>query len=310
LKQEEIDSENIHSSSEVQKSQELDAIADNSIDTDLDAAVVLAVRMAAILLNHARRSTVKEHNQPSHLKIAHISGLCGNASDVTPLQLGRCVTRAQDCDQNSGISPSSMKGKPTFDTESHFTLDYVYQCLVSSWSLTENEQREVLSLDDFHRLAAIAARNAVGVSTQSPFSSYYNALLRTIGGRGSVEQHETLKSQVAQALGSHEGQLNRGMDRSVQEKVAAQIVGIFPLMSRINHSCSPNAEIRSGEYVDCHIDVVAVRDIYKKEEITISYIPYGRGVGQKTCARRRRELQSKYLFFCNCEKCHIAGSEC
>ena len=73
----------------------------------------------------------------------------------------------------------------------------------------------------------------------------------------------------------------------------------------MNHCCDPCAEIRSQEYVDCNIDVVAKRDIKAGEEITISYINLGSSPSNSIVARnrRRRDLESKYLFHCRCSKC-------
>jgi len=80
-------------------------------------------------------------------------------------------------------------------------------------------------------------------------------------------------------------------------------VALFPLTARINHSCRPNAQIRGQEFVDCRIDLVALDDVQKGEEITISYVATGFGVGRKRKHQRRRELAAKYLFHCNCAEC-------
>jgi hypothetical protein len=76
------------------------------------------------------------------------------------------------------------------------------------------------------------------------------------------------------------------------------IVGLFTLIARINHSCDPNAEVRSQEYTDCHVDLVAKRPIEPGEEITISYIRESTAK-----VKRLRALESKYLFACDCSKC-------
>ena len=145
-----------------------------------------------------------------------------------------------------------------------------------------------------------AARNGFGILTQSPFKSYYAALLRSAGGRGS-DKHEALKEQVARALGSETGQLERGMDRKIEEVVAVEIAAIFPLTARINHACQPNAQVRSQEFVDCHMDLVALKDIEEGEEITISYILTRDGARHRRS--RQRELEAKYLFTCDCALC-------
>jgi hypothetical protein len=197
------------------------------------------------------------------------------------------------------------------------------------------EDRHVLSLEFFHRLAAISARNGFAVTPQSSFRAYHAALLRAAGGRGT-DCHNEIMRQVAMALGSKDGALSRDMDRQVEEKVryiekplhsldvcllyisptivhlftlyiqcTVQVVALFSLTARINHSCDPCAEVRNQEFVDCHIDLVAKRDILYGEETTISYINIGRMAGKVATDRHRRmrELQAKYLFTCDCVRC-------
>jgi len=239
--------------------------------TDVQPAVALASRMFCSAALH-----YQIHGSLTH---TCFEGLCGKASDVTPLELGVI-----------GDYFNRL-----------YSLEPVYNHLIELLSLNEKE-KAVLSLNYFHELAAKAARNGFGIRTQSPFKAYYSSLLRQSGGRGSP-QHVKWMAQVAKALGSNSGQLERGMDRSIEEKVAPEIVALFCLTARINHSCDPNAEVRSQEFVDKYIDVVARRDIQAGEELTISYIGVGAGVGKKSTSRRRRQLQAKYLFSCDCELC-------
>lgn len=92
------------------------------------------------------------------------------------------------------------------------------------------------------------------------------------------------------------------------EKCVVQICGIFTLTAFINHSCDPLAEIRGGEYSDSRIDLVAKRTIQKGEEISISYINLMETDSSPTVVarnRRRKHLESKYLFKCNCNRCII-----
>jgi len=73
----------------------------------------------------------------------------------------------------------------------------------------------------------------------------------------------------------------------------------------MNHSCEPSAEVQSQVFVDNHIDVIALRDIAPGEEITISYINLGKNAGRIATDRvkRMRQLQSRYLFLCDCSLC-------
>lgn len=255
----------------------------NDEEENADAVVVqpaipLAIRMFATLLHQYRTVGAKE---------SLLDGLCGEASDVTALELG---VLSVDVENNRADC---------------YSLEPVYTHLLQIWCVSLEEQKK-FSLEFFMTLTANAARNGFGIRTQSPFKPYYAALLRTcVGGRGS-DQHEELKGRVARALGSEDGNLERGMDRKVEAKVCPEIVALYPLTARINHACgsAAKAEVRSQEFVDHHIDVVALRDIECGDEITISYIHSGR----KSGVRRRRELLAKYLFHCDCQSCRTGSS--
>jgi SET domain-containing protein len=92
------------------------------------------------------------------------------------------------------------------------------------------------------------------------------------------------------------------MDATIDRRVAPQLAAIFPLTARINHACSPNynAEVRSGQFVNYNIDVVATHNIQAGEEILISYIE---GSHRKTRHKRQLELNARYLFNCKCYSC-------
>ena len=205
-----------------------------------------------------------------------LDGFCGDATDLDALELGNYDT---------------VKGC--------YSLNLLYGRLLDILSLSPIEQ-QTLSLEFLHKIASQAARNGFGILTQSPFKTYYASLVRKSTTRDSKEHQANMK-QVAQALGRES--LHRGMDRDIESKVAPEICAVFPLTARCNHSCEPNAQVRSQEFVDAHIDVVALRDLHPGEELLISYIPAGAGVGKRSTFQRRRELQAKYLFYCDCVCC-------
>lgn len=79
-------------------------------------------------------------------------------------------------------------------------------------------------------------------------------------------------------------------------------VGVFPLLSYLNHSCSANAVV-SFDYSFEHggsmaASVRAVREIAVDEAVTISYIDSGLG----RCDRQKI-LQQQYFFSCSCKRC-------
>ena len=72
--------------------------------------------------------------------------------------------------------------------------------------------------------------------------------------------------------------------------------GVYPLVSSLNHSCSPNCEVA---YInDSKVLVLVKRKIAPGEELTISYVDT-----ELTQSQRREELQEVYGFTCKCEKC-------
>lgn len=235
-----------------------------------DPVMALTMKMYAYSLQCYRTQGTLDHSM--------LRGLCGDAADVPALELG------------------------DWDAETHrYSLARLQGGLVTAYDMSPREASR-LSLDYLHQCASMAARNGVGLVTQSPFRPYYAALLRTTGGRNTAE-HDAMKRRVALALGSDTGVLQRRMDREIDGLVAPHVSALLLLTARINHSCAPNACIQSQVFCDTHMDLVSLRDIQKGEEITISYIATGHGVGKKSTSRRRRELQSKYLFVCQCSEC-------
>lgn len=241
----------------------------------LPPAIGLASRMLAMSLQSVR--------QTGQLPPV-LYGLCGSSSDVSALEL----EMAHRCDDGTII----------------YKLDPVYDRLVNILSMSSIE-KDILSAEYFATLACQAARNGFGIRTRSPFKEYYASLLRScVGGRQS-EKYKDYQRQVARALGSNDGTLERGMDRQVEEQVAPAIVAMFPLTARINHACgaAATAEVRSQEYIDDRVDIVARKNMKYGEEITISYLPFGHKHGSKNTSQRQRELRAKYLFHCHCSEC-------
>lgn len=248
----------------------------NEAEAFVQPPLVLASRMfcAAVFKHRSQKS-------PSDL----YGGMCGNDSDITPLELG--------------VLEKEQHG----EGRQFYSLKEPHAALCRILSLNDEEQLNVFPLSYLHRLAAIAARNSFGVATKSPFSTYYSGLIRSSGGR-NTNCHKKFVNKVSIALGS-DGSLQRDMDEKVKEKCMVELVAIFTLTARINHSCDPCAEVRSQQFADFNIDLFARRDIAVGEEITISYIDIGRNAGRSASSkhRRMRELKARYLFLCDCSKC-------
>ncbi|KXT18123.1 hypothetical protein AC579_4541 [Pseudocercospora musae] len=82
----------------------------------------------------------------------------------------------------------------------------------------------------------------------------------------------------------------------------SDIGGIFPLVSRVNHSCLPNAQHAYNERKGKML-VHIIRPVPSGEEITLSYIPGG------PSSQRQMELKQNFLFTCTCELCSLPPSE-
>ncbi|KAF9073357.1 SET domain-containing protein [Rhodocollybia butyracea] len=84
---------------------------------------------------------------------------------------------------------------------------------------------------------------------------------------------------------------------------ANDFVGIFPTISRVNHSCTPNSNYYfsfgtfSGE-------LRAIRDVEAGEEITIMYVNIA-AQGRV----RRSWLKEDYFFACGCNTCTVSDAE-
>mmetsp|Transcript_52811 Transcript_52811/g.153639 ORF Transcript_52811/g.153639 Transcript_52811/m.153639 type:complete len:500 (+) Transcript_52811:80-1579(+) len=76
--------------------------------------------------------------------------------------------------------------------------------------------------------------------------------------------------------------------------------GVFPTGSRANHSCRPNALLRTSSD---RLRIIAVRQVLAGEEVTVSYLSED-SLLQPTAERRRR-LEA-WGFHCGCERCASA----
>lgn len=156
------------------------------IKIDIDPVIILAARMFIAQVQSYRSAAVGRD-------LFH--GLCGEAMDIPILQLG------------------------SFDAAlGTYTLEKEYEAIANAIQLSEAERQSPFSLHDFHRMVAKAQRNAISLTTGSPFRTYYQAVLRNTGGRGSTKQ-QRIVSELAKVLGSENGTLTRDMDQVVESKV-------------------------------------------------------------------------------------------
>lgn len=80
--------------------------------------------------------------------------------------------------------------------------------------------------------------------------------------------------------------------------VCCQGTAFFPLQSCMNHSCCPNAKaFKREEDRDGQATIIALKPIFKGEEVTISY------VDEELSFEERQALLADYGFRCRCPKC-------
>merc|ERR1712032_1360058 len=71
--------------------------------------------------------------------------------------------------------------------------------------------------------------------------------------------------------------------------------GCFTIHSMLNHSCTPNIELRTGLGNEIHIWTTL--DIEAHEPLTISYVPVDWEL------KERRERLQHWFFTCSCKRC-------
>nr|XP_034349203.1 SET and MYND domain-containing protein 4 isoform X2 [Arvicanthis niloticus]XP_034363331.1 SET and MYND domain-containing protein 4 isoform X2 [Arvicanthis niloticus] len=101
----------------------------------------------------------------------------------------------------------------------------------------------------------------------------------------------------AQAITSicHTGSNESIVANSRQVRLAT---GVFPVVSLLNHSCSPNTSV---SFTSTVATIRAAQRIAKGQEILHCYGPHESRMG---VTERRQRLSSQYFFDCSCPACH------
>ncbi|KAL6078554.1 hypothetical protein STEG23_011123 [Scotinomys teguina] len=110
-------------------------------------------------------------------------------------------------------------------------------------------------------------------------------------------QHMLQLQCNAQAITSmwHTGSKGSVITNSRQVRLAT---GIFPVVSLLNHSCSPNTSV---SFTSTVATIRAAQQIRKGQEIVHCYGPHESRMG---VAERQQKLSSQYFFDCSCPACH------
>lgn len=116
----------------------------------------------------------------------------------------------------------------------------------------------------------------------------------------NVSELENLDDQQKTELDELIDTLYATLDQTVGMFMNSEGSGLYVQQSKINHSCTPNAEIRFP-FSNNVAQVTALRDISPDEEICISYLDECQL--RQSRHSRQKFLKENYLFVCDCAKC-------
>jgi hypothetical protein len=192
-----------------------------SVGVDIDPVIILATRMFIAQVQQYRNNSYNTENSNSNNTSSSSSSslfdsLCGEVDDIHSFSLDTC----------SGVSDEDTLVMLSFQKEYEIITNAIELTqLERSMTMNNNDDDDnneslllLFSIQSFYKIISIAQRNSISLSTQSPFRTYYQEMIRKSGGRGSDRQ-QSIVSNIATILGSNDGKLTRNMDKIVEEKV-------------------------------------------------------------------------------------------
>uniref|UniRef100_A0A182PH47 SET domain-containing protein n=1 Tax=Anopheles epiroticus TaxID=199890 RepID=A0A182PH47_9DIPT len=171
-----------------------------------------------------------------------------------------------------------------------FTLqiEQLYELFAKAFNVESDERFSWLTLDGFKSLFALVGTNGQGIGTSS-FGDWVK----------NVTDCE-INKQERQSVDELIDELYSKMDDVVGSFLNNEGSALYPRQSKINHSCTPNAETVFPQS-NHMLALRAVRNIQPGEEICISYLDECNL--QRSRHSRQKALKEYYLFICQCEKC-------
>lgn len=88
----------------------------------------------------------------------------------------------------------------------------------------------------------------------------------------------------------------------LDEKWVVRGHGVYPMLSRVDHSCAPNAKLRPANWREAEVSLVAQRDIRAGEPLTWCYFRETEFIPQDWVTRNYN-LVNLYRFACRCPRC-------
>ncbi|ETN67879.1 SET and MYND domain-containing protein 5 [Anopheles darlingi] len=167
-------------------------------------------------------------------------------------------------------------------------IEQLYERFAAAFSVQSNDRLNWLSLEAFKSLIALVGTNGQGIGTSS-----FGDWVKNVSER-------QLDQQTRQSVDELIDELYNKMDEVVGTFLNNEGSALYAMQSKINHSCTPNAEIvfPKSNHV---LALRALRDLAAGEEICISYLDECNL--QRSRHSRQKNLREYYLFECQCERC-------
>lgn len=150
------------------------------------------------------------------------------------------------------------------------------------------ECEPMLTEQGFRKLFSLIGRNSQGIGT-SPLSVWVENCDDMSLGKDEAKHLDKFIDNIYDQL-----------EKTSESFLNSEGSGLYELQSMINHSCSPNAEIKFKDNSSM-LTLVALKDIPKDGEIYISYLD-GCQI-ERSRHSRQKTLKENYLFTCECERC-------
>ena len=165
----------------------------------------------------------------------------------------------------------------------------------------------VFALQVFHRGDLIVAEAPLfSIRTQDDGGPIdLQSIAAAIDRLSSEEVQKYVSLENAHAEGGRYDNPFLGIYSTNAHQMDSDHGGIFLEVSRINHSCSPNARYSWNPDIK-RMRVYALRDIAYGDEIFVSYLA-SRNVYGSSREERQTVLMRRYMFTCACTTCGLQG---
>ncbi|XP_058451730.1 histone-lysine N-trimethyltransferase SMYD5 [Malaya genurostris] len=169
-------------------------------------------------------------------------------------------------------------------------IDQLYNLICIAFDPSSDERLQWLSLSEFRSLLALVGTNGQGIGTSS-FADWVRKVT-------NLEMNEIQRESLTTMIDTLYDKLDEVVGSFLNNEGSA----LYVRQSKINHSCSPNAECRFPHSNNV-LSLTTIRDIDAGQEICISYLD--ECALERSRHSRQKMLSENYLFYCQCDKCEI-----